>query len=214
MTKLKIDLTIREEIQLGLFGHGKDIPRGMQFVFQNLYEIQSLIKSFLVLKERKEFFENSHFFEVFFLSATYSTPLLARQLFSTTHGDHSLKTMWKKLINNFEKDFFYEINLFIESEVPKSLSKLNKNVLHNEFNDFSELVRVVDELLNCAAEVIGIFSQKVNCHIRPPRGGDEAFKGMEELFNDSEIELMKSVRKDYLAKIWSKTHHIYYPALF
>ncbi len=213
MTKLKIDLTIREEILLGLSGQGKDIPRGMEFVFQNLYEIQSLIKSFLALKEREEFFKNSHFFEVFFLSATYSTPLLARQLFSTTSGDHSLKTMWRKLSNNFEKDFFCEKNFFIENEVPKSLSKLNKNVLHNEFNDFSELVRVVDELLNCAAEVIGIFSQKTNYHIRPPKDRDEAFKGMEELFNDSEIELMKSARKDYLAKIWSKTHHTYYPSL-
>ncbi len=204
---------MREKILLALSGKG-DIssPKGMAFVFENLYEMQSLIKCLLALEKREIFYQENYFFTSLFVSHTYSTALLARQLFSKSKGkdgtpDHSLKLMWYDFLTESERESFPKIKCFIDKEFKEDFEKLNRNILHNEISNAPNLIEIVDKFLNYGAEIIGIFSKKADCHVKPAISNEIVFKGLNKIFTDEEIEIMKTIRKQYLNELLIKTNH-------
>ncbi len=200
------------------FKSGK-YPQGINELLFELIEWRSAIFSFQKVDTKVDLFKESGFFAQWYVGAIYGIFTIIGKLVSKHSSDSSLRKLWENVSPvALKNQAFTETELdYINAEMhPKSgrftnansqvILFRNKLIAHNEVRPAVKWAEVDNEigfLIRMWSLLITWSSFGVN---HPFRTDDQAFFGLELIFEPSELEALKSERRAYLERVktWSK----------
>ncbi|MFB2718367.1 hypothetical protein [Shewanella xiamenensis] len=201
------------------FKNGK-YPQGIDDLVLELVEWRSIIYAFQNVDTQREPFKESGFYAQWYLGGIYGVFSIFGKLLSKDIRDNSLRKLWETIspimlgegaCTRQEVDC---INAALDvksgrftNENSQALLFRNKLISHNEAmpvvkwdevdKDFAFLIRMWSLLVSWSS--FGLF--------QPFRTDDQAFLGVESMFDRSEISNLKAKRQEYLKMVekWSKS---------
>lgn len=195
-------------------------PQGIDDLILELVEWRSIIYAFQNVDTQREPFKESGFYAQWYLGGIYGVFSIFGKLLSKDKRDNSLRKLWETIspimlgegaCTRQEVDC---INAALDvksgrftNENSQALLFRNKLISHNEAmpvvkwdevdKDFAFLIRMWSLLVSWSS--FGLF--------QPFRTDDQAFLGVEPMFERSEISNLKAKRQEYLKMVekWSKS---------
>lgn len=196
-------------------------PQGIDDLIIELVEWRSVIYAFQNVDTKREPFKESGFYAQWYVGGIYGVFSIFGKLLSKDKRDNSLRKLWEDIspimlsegaCTKPEADC---INAALDvksgrftNENSQALLFRNKLISHNEAmpvvkwdevdKDFAFLIRIWSLLVSWSS--FGLF--------QPFRTGDQAFLGVESMFDHSEIANLKAKRQEYLkmVKKWSASY--------
>lgn len=202
------------------FKHG-NYPQGIDDLILELVEWRSVIYAFQNVETKRNPFKESGFYAQWYVGGIYGVFSIFGKLLSKDKRDNSLRKLWEIIspimlregaCSKPEVDCI-DAALDIKSgrftnENSKTLLFRNKLISHNEGmptvkwdevdKDFAFVIRMWSLLVSWSS--FGLF--------QPFRTGDQAFQGVESMFDCSEITNLKAKREDYIRMVetWARTY--------
>lgn len=195
-------------------------PQGIDELILELVEWRSIIYAFQNVDTQREPFKESGFYAQWYLGGIYGVFSIFGKLLNKDKRDNSLRKLWETIspimlgdgaCTKPEVDY---INTALDvksgrftNENSQALLFRNKLISHNEAmpvvkwdevdKDFAFLIRMWSLLVSWSS--FGLF--------QPFRTDDQAFLGIESMFNRSEISNLKAKRQEYLKMVekWSRS---------
>lgn len=204
-----------EEYQAG------DYAEGIDTLMLELVEWRALIFAFEGVDTKKAPFNRYPFFSQWRVGAVYAIFSLLGKLSSKDKRDNSLRRLWTTIAGFIEGDGactaeeIAEINRRLDpsnGQFTNSRSKAmrfrNTVVSHNEKSfemTWDELDVDIQTLVRIWSLIVSWSSFGV---LNPFRSGEEAFAGLDTIFEHAELVLLRAKRKEYLdrVKVWCTTH--------
>lgn len=196
-------------------------PQGIDELILELIEWRSAIYAFQHTASKTKPFKESGFYTQWYVGAIYGVFSIFGKLLSKDNRDNSLRKLWKVISpimlseGACTKDEVDCINLALDvksgrftNENSQALLFRNKLISHNEAmpvvkwdevdKDFAFLIRMWSLLVSWSS--FGLF--------KPFRTGEQAFLGIESVFDNAEIKNLKEKRQVYLKMVegWSKSY--------
>lgn len=196
-------------------------PQGIDELILELVEWRSVIYAFHNIEAKRNPFKESGFYAQWYVGAIYGIFSIFGKLLSTDNRDNSLRKLWESILPTMlsegscvklEVDC---INAALDrksgrftNENSQALLFRNKLISHNEAmpvvkwdevdEDFAFLIRMWSLLVSWSS--FGLF--------HPFRTSEQAFYGVESMFDHSEIMSLKGKRQEYLQMVenWSKSY--------
>ncbi|BDQ64775.1 MULTISPECIES: hypothetical protein [Shewanella] len=195
-------------------------PQGIDDLILELVEWRSIIYAFQNVDTQREPFKESGFYAQWYLGGIYGVFSIFGKLLSKDKRDNSLRKLWETISpimlgeGACTKPEVDCINAALDvksgrftNENSQALLFRNKLISHNEAmpvvkwdevdKDFAFLIRMWSLLVSWSS--FGLF--------QPFRTDDQAFLGVEPMFERSEISNLKAKRQEYLKMVekWSKS---------
>lgn len=196
-------------------------PQGIDDLVLELVEWRSVIYAFQNVDTKREPFKESGFYAQWYVGGIYGIFSIFGKLLSKDRRDNSLRKLWKTISpimlseGACTKPEVDCINVALDvksgrftNENSQALLFRNKLISHNEAmpvvkwdevdKDFAFLIRIWSLLVSWSS--FGLF--------QPFRTGDQAFQGVESMFDRSEITSLKAKRQEYLKMVekWSTSY--------
>ena len=196
-------------------------PQGIDEIFLELIEWRAMIYAFHNVDTKRNLFNESGFYAQWYLGAIYGIFTIIGKLVSKDKRDSSLRRLWEIVSpimlgeGACTKTEVEYVNSAMDiksghftNENSKALLFRNKLISHNEAmpivkwdevdNDLSLLIRMWSLLV--AWSSFGLF--------QPFRTDEQAFMGLELMFEISEIKALKEQRQCYFKMVegWSKCY--------
>jgi len=196
-------------------------PQGIDELILELIEWRSAIYAFEHTDSRTKPFKESGFYAQWYVGAIYGIFSILGKLLSKDNRDNSLRKLWKVVSpimlseGACTKDEIDCINWALDvtsgrftNENSQALLFRNKLISHNETmpvvkwdevdKDFAFLIRMWLLLVSWSSSGL----------LRPFRTGEQAFSGIESMFDSAEIKNLKKKRQVYLKMVerWSKSY--------
>lgn len=196
-------------------------PQGIDDLILELVEWRSVIYAFQNVDTEREPFKESGFYAQWYVGGIYGVFSIFGKLLSKDNRDNSLRKLWKTISpimlseGACTKPEVDCINAALDvksgrftNENSQTLLFRNKLISHNEAmpvvkwdevdKDFAFLIRMWSLLVSWSS--FGLF--------QPFRTDEQAFLGVESMFNRSEITNLKIKRQEYLKMVekWSKSY--------
>lgn len=196
-------------------------PQGIDELILELIEWRSTIYAFQHTDSKTNPFKKSGFYAQWYLGAIYGVFSIFGKLLSKHNRDNSLRKLWKVVSpimlseGACTEDEVDSINLALDVRSGRftngnsqALLFRNKLISHNERipvvkwdevdKDFAFLIRMWSLLVSWSS--FGLF--------QPFRTGEEAFLGIESMFDKAEVKNLKEQRRIYLKMVerWSKSY--------
>jgi hypothetical protein len=196
-------------------------PQGIDDLILELVEWRSIIYAFQNIETKRDPFKESGFYAQWYVGAIYWIFSIFGKLLSRHKDDNSLRKLWEEIspimlsegaCTKLEVDC---INAALSVNTGRFTNKnsqalliRNKRISHNEVmpivkwdeadKDFAFLIRMWSLLVSWSS--FGL--------LQPFRTGDQAFQGVESMFDRSEIISLKEKRQEYLKMVenWSKNY--------
>jgi|SRR5690554_659448 len=195
-------------------------PQGIDGLILELVEWRSIIYAFQNVDTQREPFKESGFYAQWYLGGIYGIFSIFGKLLSKDKRDNSLRKLWETISpimldeGACTKPEVDCINAALDvksgrftNENSQALLFRNKLISHNEAmpvvkwdevdKDFAFLIRMWSLLVSWSS--FGLF--------QPFRTDDQAFLGVESMFDRSEISNLKAKRQEYLKMVekWSRS---------
>ncbi|WP_421227904.1 hypothetical protein [Aeromonas enteropelogenes] len=196
-------------------------PQGIDELILELIEWRAIIYALQSVETKRKPFEESGFYWQWYVGGIYGVFSIFGKLLSKDQRDNSLRKLWKDISQIMlddgactrpEVDYInsvldVKIGLFT-NENSRTLLFRNKLISHNEAmpivrwddvdKDFSILIRMWSLLVSWSS--YGLF--------KPFRTDEQAFIGVESMFETSEIILLKEKRQEYIkmVELWSTNY--------
>jgi hypothetical protein len=195
-------------------------PQGIDELILELVEWRSIIYAFQNVDTQREPFKESGFYAQWYLGGIYGVFSIFGKLLNKDKRDNSLRKLWETISPIMLGDGACTkpevdcINTALDvksgrftNENSQALLFRNKLISHNEAipvvkwdevdKDFAFLIRMWSLLVTWSS--FGLF--------QPFRTDDQAFLGIESMFNRSEISNLKAKRQEYLKMVekWSRS---------
>ncbi|TLF45429.1 hypothetical protein FEI13_18230 [Halomonas urmiana] len=202
------------------FNNG-NYPQGIDDLILELVEWRSVIYAFQSVDAKREPFKESGFYAQWYVGGIYGVFSIFGKLLSKDKRDNSLRKLWEAISpimlseGACTKPEVDCINAALDAksgrftnENSQALLFRNKLISHNEAmpvvkwdevdKDFAFLIRMWSLLVSWSS--FGLF--------QPFRTGDQAFEGVESMFDRSEITKLKAKRQEYLKMVekWSTSY--------
>ncbi|MBA5601069.1 hypothetical protein H1224_08375 [Pectobacterium aroidearum] len=196
-------------------------PQGIDDLILELVEWRSVIYAFQHVETKREPFKESGFYAQWYVGGIYGVFSIFGKLLSKDKRDNSLRKLWETISpvilseGACTKPEVDCINAALDvksgrftNENSQALLFRNKLISHNEAipvvkwdevdKDFAFLIRMWSLLVSWSS--FGLF--------QPFRTGEQAFQGVESMFDSSEITNLKAKRQEYLSMVekWSTSY--------
>ncbi len=196
-------------------------PQGIDELILELVEWRSVIYAFQNIETKREPFKESGFYAQWYVGAIYGVFSIFGKLVSKDARDNSLRKLWNEVspfmlsdgaYNKSEADFIDDaldaVSGRFTNKNSQALLFRNKLISHNEAmpvvkwdevdKDFALLIRMWSLLVSWSS--FGI--------VQPFRSGEQAFQGVESMFDSLEISSLKAKREEYLSMVvkWSTSY--------
>ncbi|WP_299072525.1 hypothetical protein [uncultured Paraglaciecola sp.] len=196
-------------------------PQGIDELILELIEWRAVVYAFQNVETKRNSFKESGFYAQWYVGAIYGIFSIFGKLLSKDGRDSSLRKLWNNVspimlkegaCTKLEMDC---INAALDfkngrftNENSQAMLYRNKLISHNEAmpvvewdevdKDFAFLIRMWSLLVSWSSFGLG----------EPFRTGEQAFLGIESMFDFSEINTLKKKRQEYLkmAVDWSKSY--------
>lgn len=201
------------------FNNG-NYPQGIDDLILELIEWRSVIYAFQYVDTQREPFKESGFYAQWYLGGIYGVFSIFGKLLSKDKRDNSLRKLWETIspimlgegactkpeVDCINAALDVKSGRFTNGNSQALLFR-NKLISHNEAmpvvkwdevdKDFAFLIRMWSLLVSWSS--FGLFL--------PFRTDDQAFLGVESMFDRSEISSLKAKRQEYLKMVenWSKS---------
>lgn len=196
-------------------------PQGIDELILEVVEWRAAVYSFQNVDTKRDAFKESGFYAQWLLGAVYGVFTVIGKLISKDNRDNSLRKLWFQLspLMLQDKACTHEEVEYINQEMDKSKGRFtnsnskvllfrNKVIAHNEAipsvtwdevdHEISLLIRMWSLLV--AWSSFGLFD--------PFRTDEQAFMGLESMFQADELSAIKSKRREYIKKVkeWSRNY--------
>ncbi|MET1080295.1 MAG: hypothetical protein ABWY06_19965 [Pseudomonas sp.] len=202
------------------FKNGK-FPQGIDELIIELIEWRSAIFAFQNTDTKTNPFKYSSFYSQWYVGAIYGIFSIFGKLLSTDKRDNSLRKLWDETSPSMLEDGacvkaeYDYINLALHLKSGRFTNENSQTILYrNKLISHNEQIPIVkwDEIDKDFSFMIRIWSLLISWSsfglLDPFRSGEEAFLGIESMFDRDEIKSLKEKRQLYLKTVerWSKTY--------
>ena len=204
-----------EEYQSG------DYPQGIDELVLELIEWRAMQHAFQYVETNSKPFLEHAFYQQWLIGSTYAVSSLLGKLVGKSPGENSLRKLWWEVGKFVSRDGActkVELKLIAElldkgngkftNENSRAMKFRNTVIAHNQ----KTLALAWDEIDKDIQVLVRIWSILVSWSsfgiIAPFRSAEQAFAGLERLFEAEELTALKRKRKEYidLAVGWTRTH--------
>ena len=198
-----------------------DYPQGIDHVILELIEWRAMLYAFQHVETEKDPFREHVFYQQWLIGATYAMFSLLAKLTGADKRENSLRKLWLRVEKFVARDgaCLKEERKAISAQLDKTSGQFtndrskailfrNTVIAHNEKSvqvewgaideDIRILVRIWSILVSWSS--FGIIS--------PFRSSEQAFSGLEGLFQVGELSSLAIRRQEYIdmVKLWARTH--------
>ena len=196
-------------------------PQGIDEIILELIEWRSAIYAFQHTDSKTKPFKESGFYAQWYVGAIYGVFSIFGKLLSKDDRDNSLRKLWKVvspiMLNEgaCTKNEVDCINLALDAKSGRFTNENSQALLfRNKLISHNERIPVVQwgEVDKDFAFIIRMWSLLVSWSsfglVQPFRTGEQAFLGIESMFDKAEIKKLKEQRRVYLKMVerWSKSY--------
>ncbi|MEX8518010.1 MAG: hypothetical protein AB3X44_05810 [Leptothrix sp. (in: b-proteobacteria)] len=204
-----------EEYQRG------DYPQGIDELVMELIEWRAMQHAFQNVETKSKPFLEHVFYQQWLIGSTYAVSSLLGKLVGKTPGENSLRKLWWEVGKFVSRDGACtkeELTLIADlldktkgkftDENSRAMKFRNTVIAHNQ----KSLALAWDEIDKDVQVLVRIWSILVSWSsfgiIAPFRSAEQAFSGLERLFEYEELSALKKRRKEYidLAVGWTRTN--------
>ena len=204
-----------EEYQRG------DYPQGIDELVLELIEWRAMQHAFQQIDTKSKPFLEHAFFQQWLIGSTYAVSSILGKLVGKAPGENSLRKLWWEVGKFVSRDAACtkgELKLIAElldksngkftDENSRAMKFRNTVIAHNQ----KSLALAWDEIDKDIQVLVRIWSILVSWSsfgiIAPFRSAEQAFAGLERLFEDEELAAFRKKRQEYidLAVGWTRTH--------
>lgn len=204
-----------EEYQSG------DYPQGIDELVLELIEWRAMQHALQHVETKSKLFLEHAFFQQWLIGSTYAVSSLLGKLVGKAPGENSLRKLWWEVGKFVSRDGACttgELKLIAElldknkgkftDENSRAMKFRNTVIAHNQ----KSLALAWDEVDKDVQVLVRIWSILVSWSsfgiIAPFRSAEQAFAGLEPVFEDEELAAFKKKRQEYidLAVGWTRTH--------
>lgn len=198
-----------------------DYPQGIDELVLELIEWRAMQHAFQQVDTKSKPFLEYVFFQQWLVGSTYAASSLLGKLVGKAPGENSLRKLWWEVGKFVSRDGACtkaELKLIAElldrnngkftDENSRAMKFRNTVIAHNQ----KSLALAWDEIDKDVQVLVRIWSILVSWSsfgiIAPFRSGEQAFAGLEQLFEDECLAALKKKRQEYidLAVGWTRTH--------
>jgi hypothetical protein len=198
-----------------------DYPQGIDELVLELIEWRAMQHAFQHVETKDQPFLQHAFFQQWLIGSTYAISSLLGKLVGKAPGENSLRKLWWEVGKFVSRDSACtkeELKLISElldktkgkftDENSRAMKFRNTVIAHNQ----KSLALAWDEIDKDIQVLVRIWSILVSWSsfgiVAPFRSAEQAFSGMERLFEDDELAAFKKKRQEYidLAIGWARTH--------
>ena len=198
----------------------ENVPQGIDELILEVIELRSIIYAFQETETNINIFKDKVFYSQWLTGAVYTIFCILGKLVSKDNRDHSLRQLWDKTAQRLSEENYFtreELN-YINKQLDKRSGKFtndnskailfrNKVIAHNEQypkiewadvdSDFRVLIRMWSLLVSSSSMSFLCF-----------RTFDQAFDGINNFFQQSELSKLKEKHEEYQNKVieWSSSY--------
>ncbi len=198
-----------------------DYSQGIDDLILEMIEWRAMQHAFQHVETASKPFLDHPFYQQWLIGSTYAVSSLLGKLVGKTPGENSLRKLWweiGKFVSSDGACTKAELKLIADlldkkngkftNENSRAIKFRNTVIAHNQ----KSLALAWDEIDKDIKVLVRIWSILVSWSsfgiIAPFRSGEQAFSGLDRLFEDEELAALKRKRQEYidLAIDWARTH--------
>ena len=198
-----------------------EYPQGIDELVLELIEWRAMQHAFQHVETKNQPFHQHAFYQQWLIGSTYAVSSLLGKLVGKAPGENSLRKLWWEVGKFVARDGACtkgELKLIGElldktkgkftDENSRAIKFRNTVIAHNQ----KSLALAWDEIDNDIKVLVRIWSILVSWSsfgiMAPFRSAEQAFSGLERIFENDELALLKKKRQDYidLATGWTRIH--------
>ena len=198
-----------------------EYPQGIDELVLELIEWRAMQHAFQHVETKEQPFLEHTFYQQWLIGSTYVVSSLLGKLVGKIPGENSLRRLWWEIGKFVARDKACtkgELKIIGElldktkgtftDENSRAMKFRNTVIAHNE----KSLALAWDEIDKDIRVLVRIWSILVSWSsfgiIAPFRSAEQAFAGLERVFDDGELTLLKKKRQEYidLANGWTRIH--------